>query len=113
MYKLTPKQIMSKYPRITAHLIAESLGYFTPTSAANAIIRAKNKEAYFCEWYSHCAMLHGDSSKENVAKVTQDQLKNAIRNRHYHTGYMASYKQARRIVDQALVNNEPIFASWF
>lgn len=34
-------KIMKKYPRIVAHLITESLGYFTPKSAANAIIRAK------------------------------------------------------------------------
>ena len=30
----TPEEFMRRYPRITAHIIAESLGYATPTRAA-------------------------------------------------------------------------------
>lgn len=29
-----PAEFMKKYPRITAHIISESLGYATPTTAA-------------------------------------------------------------------------------
>lgn len=54
-FKYTPEEVMKKYPRIVAHLIAESLGYFTPRTAAIAIIKAKNNEPYFCEWYADCA----------------------------------------------------------
>ncbi|GAH43872.1 unnamed protein product, partial [marine sediment metagenome] len=32
--ELSPIEIMRKYPRITAHIIAESLGYATPSCAA-------------------------------------------------------------------------------
>ena len=31
---LSIKDVMKKYPRITAHIIAESLGYATPSCAA-------------------------------------------------------------------------------
>ena len=114
MFDYTPEEVMAKYPRIVAHLIAESLGYFTPRSAAIAIIKAKNNEPYFCEWYTDSARRYGDMwDKENVRKVTKEILKQAIENRHYHTGSMASYKQAKQIVDEAIKGNEPTFASWF
>ena len=32
----SPQEIMRRYPRITAHIIAESLGYATPTKARPA-----------------------------------------------------------------------------
>lgn len=39
--ELSPKQIMKKYPRITAHIIAESLGYATPSCAARILKYAR------------------------------------------------------------------------
>lgn len=107
-------KIMKKYPRIVAHLITESLGYFTPKSAANAIIRAKNNEPYFCEWYTDCARRYGDMwDTENVRKVTVEILKQAIKYRHNHKGIMSNYKIAKQIVDKANEGIEPTFASWF
>lgn len=110
----TPGEVMTRYPRVTAHLIAESLGYFTPKSAAIAIIKAKNNDAYYCEWYTDCAKRYGDMwDRNNVRRVTKEILKQAIKYRHNHKGYMTSYKQAKQIVDEAIEGFEPTFASWF
>jgi hypothetical protein len=41
-------------------------------------------------------------------------VKNAIRNRHTHKGFMAEYKLALALVRRALeTGDEPIFGSWF
>lgn len=114
MIDYTPEEVMIKYPRIIAHLIAESLGYFTPYSAAIAIIKAKNNEPYYCEWYTDCARKYGDMwDQNNVSRVTKEVLSQAIEYRHSHKGYMASYEQAKQIVDEAIKGNKPTFASWF
>jgi hypothetical protein len=113
-FKYTPEEVMKKHPRIVAHLIAESLGYFTPRSAAIAIIKAKNNEPYYCEWYTDCAGRYGDMlDKKNVARVTKEVLEQAIKYRHVHKGYMSDYKKALEIVKKAIEGNEPTFASWF
>src|SRR5437870_4302405 len=39
-----PEDIMRRYPRITAHIIAESLGYATPTKAALILRDAKYRQ---------------------------------------------------------------------
>lgn len=110
----TTKEVMERYPRIIAHLIAESLGYFTPRSAALAIIKAKNNEPYYCEWYCSCAEKYGETyNKKNLTRVTKEILEQAIKYRHGHKGYMASYKQAKQIVDRAIKGFEPTLASWF
>ena len=43
--------VLQRLPCLVAHLIAESLGYFTPEAAANAIAYYTKGEAFFCEWY--------------------------------------------------------------
>ena len=109
---ITIEKVMVKYYRIVAHLIAESLGYFTPESAAIAIIKAKQDEPYYCEWYTDCAGKFGDRwDKENVSKITREMLESAIR--HRHKGYMSDYKRAISVVNKAIKGNNPIFASWF
>ena len=42
--------VMRRYPRITAHIIAESLGYATPTRAALILNDAKHRRENWCEW---------------------------------------------------------------
>ena len=99
----TPQEIMRRYPRITAHIIAESLGYATPTKAALILRDAKNRQENWCEWIYSCY------NKDALAAV-----RGAIRNRHRHNGYMSEYALARALVDRALKSgDEPIFASWF
>ena len=112
---MTSQQIMKKYPRLCAHMVAESLGYFTPTSAARAVLHYKQNEPYFCEWYSHMARnMGGMFDPESVKTVGRRTIKNAYSLRHSHKGYMSSYLQAKALIDQAIATGkEPTFASWF
>jgi hypothetical protein len=97
------KEIMKKYPRITAHIISESLGYATPSCAAVILKDARDEKNNYCEWIYSC---YGSDPK----KAVQD----AIRNRHHHEGYMAEYKLALSLVKRAIeTGDEPEFASWF
>ena len=99
----TTEEIMSRYPRITAHVIAESLGYATPSCAARIVRDAKYRRENWCEWLDAC---YG----KNALRAVQD----SIRNRHRHTGYMAEYELAKTLVDRAIADGEePILASWF
>ncbi len=97
------QEVMRRYPRITAHIIAESLGYATPSKAALILKDARERKENWCEWIYSCY-------DRNPLKAVQA----SIRNRHYHKGFMAEYKLARALVDRALKDgNEPLFASWF
>ena len=99
----TAAEFMKKYPRITGHIIAESLGYATPTTAARIGFDGMNGDENWCEWIYSC-----------YGKDARRALKDSIRNRHHHTGYMAEYKLAKVFVDRYLETGEqPIFASWF
>jgi len=98
-----PQEIMKRYPRITAHIIAESLGYATPTTAALILRDAKYRQENWCEWIYSCY------NRDPLGAV-QD----AIRNRHHHKGYMAEYRLARALVGRAIeTGEEPLLASWF
>lgn len=100
---MTAREAIVRWPCLTAHLIAESLGYATPTMAALIILDARSRQPNFCEWISACY-------RTDAAKAVAD----AIRSRHYHKGYMAEYKLAKALVDRAIKDgSEPIFASWF
>lgn len=93
---------MKKYPRLTAHVICESLGYATPELAAIIVAKAKLGEPCYCEWLYSCY----DS---DARKAVRD----AIRHRRHHKGPMAEYQLAIRIVRAAINGNSPEFASWF
>ena len=94
---------LSRYPRICAHIIAESLGYATPRKAAMILKDAHEGRENWCEWIYSC-----------YAKDPRPAVESAIRNRHTHEGYMAEYRLAL-----AIVKREPetgkgsVFASWF
>jgi hypothetical protein len=99
----TPEEVMRRYPRITAHIITESLGYATPTTAAVILRDAKCRQENWCEWIYSCY----DRNPLRAVRA-------AIENRHHHSGYMAEYRLARALVEQSLkTGEEPIFASWF
>jgi len=108
--KMDVVDIMKKYPRITAHLIAESLGYFTPKAAAFAIKYYKTNVPYYCEWFIHLARGY---DRERILKAGKMVIENAFKLRKYHRGYMADYRLARKIVEQSIRGNDPMFASWF
>jgi len=94
---------MKRYPRVTGHIIAESLGYATPTTAARIGLDGLLERPNYCEWVATC---YGGDAREVLRRSTKS--------RHYHKGYMAEYKLANRLVNIALeTGEEPIFASWF
>ena len=107
MYKrikeLSLKETMKRYPRITAHIIAQSLGYATPSCAARILKDAREGRENCCEWIYSCY------SKDPLPAV-----RDSIRNRHHHRGFMAEYKLAYALVRRAIeTGDEPLFASWF
>lgn len=108
--RASPEEIVARYPRLVAHLICESLGYFTPRAAAHALLQFKRGRPFFCEWYTHMA---GGFQNDRVLEVGRQVLERAIRGRHRHHGYMADYGQARRVVAAELAGHGPVFASWF
>jgi len=95
-------EILRKYPRVCAHIIAHSLGHSTPTGAASILKYATMGVKGGCEWVSHCYL--GNNLKC---------LQHTIRWRHSHKGYMASYKDALYLVRGKIkTSSEPVFASW-
>lgn len=94
---------MRRYPRITAHIITESLGYATPSKAALILKDAKEGRENWCEWVYSC---YNCNSRIPV--------QHAITRRHRREGFMAEYRHAYALVRRALdTGEEPIFASWF
>ncbi len=77
-----------RYPRLTAHIMAASLGYCTPAAAAMVLIDAKSARKNECIWIRLCY------SSNPVPAVQQ-----AFRQRHYHHGGLSDYGSARAIVD--------------
>lgn len=99
----TPEDYLRRYPRITASIICESLGYATPTKAAIILMHAHRGEPDYCEWIDAC--YRGDARQ-----AVQD----AIRRRHGHRGYMADFDLALNLVQRAIdTGDEPLFGSWF
>jgi hypothetical protein len=111
---LTIEQILERYPRITAHLIAESLGYFTPRGAANAILHYLRKQPFPCEWYSLIGyQTYGRwPNNEELIQIGENVLAAAIRERHRHCGFMQWYSAARALVEAEKQGQGPILASW-
>jgi hypothetical protein len=102
--------ILRRYPRLVAHLICESLGYFTPGAAANAIRAYREGETFPCEWYVHMAQGFDWAKLLEVGKKV---IGRAFQYRRLHRGYMADYRLARKLVEAELQGHGPIFASWF
>ncbi len=106
----TTEAVLQRYPRLTSHLICTSLGYFTPESAARAILCYKQGKPFFCEWYIHM----GGYADKGVMEANAKEIGMAFRFRHGHKGYMAEYRQARQLVEHVRSGGKgPIFASWF
>lgn len=94
---------LRRYPRLCAHVIAESLGYATPLTAAHILQDAAEGRKNHCEWISSCYRADPASA-----------VRAAIQRRAHHHGYMASYEAALALVRHQLDTGEgPMFASWF
>lgn len=107
----TIQEALNRWPRLTAHLICDSLGYFTPEGAAHAILDYRRGEANWCEWYIHMAQ---GFNRDKLLEVGRKTIERAFRGRHHHRGFMAHYPQARALVEHVRRGGEgPVFASWF
>ena len=112
---------MAKYPRLVAHMICQSLGYFTPKSAANAVSHYKANEPFACEWYSFMTdrrVGEGNGSHfydhEGLLTTGRNVVSTAFHSRHSHKGYMAEYRKAIQLVRLSISDEyNPTFASWF
>ena len=99
----SPDDYLRRYHRMCAHIIAESLGYATPSTAANLLRDAHRGKENWCEWIASCYRCD-----------PRPAVQCAIQNRHHHCGYMASYQLALKIVQREIDTGEsPMFASWF
>ena len=97
------RQVILRYPRIVGHLICDSLGYATPTCAAHILRDAITGQENWCEWIYSCYKCD-----------PRPPVRSAIQYRKTHTGFMASYVQAKALVDRFIEkNDEPMFAAWF
>lgn len=101
--EMRPDDALRRWPRLCAHVICHSLGYATPTRAADIVLAAARRRPHFCEWIDACYA--GDPLPAVQA---------AIQGRHTHRGYMAEYRVARALVEQAIHDGDHcVFASWF
>jgi len=116
----TAQEQMRRTPRLVAHLISQSGGYFTPTSAALALSSHRAGLPFSCEMYTTYA---GDSSgpsydTDRLLAVNADEILAAFKNRRHHHGYMRQpiHGTTAGIVQASIDSdgqNEPVFASWF
>ena len=106
---------LKKYRHILAAMIDESIGYFTPEAALNAIIAYKKKAPFSCEWYLDMAGLgHGkklfDITDDDLRAINRNVISNAFKNRKYRR---ESIRSCLVIVDRNIAGNESIGASYF
>lgn len=107
---LSMEEALRRWPRLIAHLITESLGYFSPEGAANALLLFKRDQDNYCEWFLHMASV----GRKPIRQVAAETVTRAIRGRAFHCGYMASYQFALRIVQERIATGkEPVLGSWF
>ena len=105
------KATAKKYPRLIAHMIAESMGYYTVTRAISTVHGYQDNKPYYCEMHTHAA---GGYDDEKVLEVVKRMPKIAFKNRHYHKGYMTSYLRAKAAVSQFIeTDKQNDFAAWF
>src|SRR3990170_7896822 len=65
----TRVEVLRRYPRLVAHMICVSLGYFTPAAAAGALLDYIQGETHACEYYCHMAQ---GWDREKLLKVGRD-----------------------------------------
>jgi hypothetical protein len=99
-------------------MICESLGYFTPLAAANAILAYRSGIPFWCEWYMDGAVSIARAAGRratdaDVLAIGRDVIRAAFVNRRRHHGFMADYDAARAIVERAKTGRHPVLASWF
>lgn len=111
---MSQKEVMLRWPRLTAHMISHSLGYFTPEAAANAILAHVLQMPWYCEWYMDIASHRkADSDDDLYRQINHDCISDAFRLRHHHTGYMRNIEYAMGLVRHVGSGKKgPTLASW-
>ena len=108
----TPKdreEVLQRYPILVSHMICRSLGYFSPESAAAALLGYIKGVPNYCEWFSHMT-----GGKLDLLEVGRGVVEDSFRYRSNHSGYMASYQQARLLVEHVRQGGQgPPLGSWF
>jgi hypothetical protein len=99
-------------------MICESLGYFSPLCAANALAHHSNDLPFSCEWYSHICSCRGKGyyDEAELLKIGSDVVSAAFERRSTHTGCMAEYQRALALVmaeRQKRGCTDGMLASWF
>lgn len=116
--RVSSDECIRRWPRLVAHMICESLGYFSPRAAANAVAAYKNGEPYACEWYSHMCSCKGRGffDEPTLLQIGRDVVRYAFEGRHGHHGYMAEYQRAIQLVRAEQKQRHctsDMLASWF
>jgi hypothetical protein len=116
--KMTRDMALQRYPRLISHMICESLGYFSPLAAANALAHHINGTPFACEWYSHVCSCRGQGlfHDDTLVQVGREVVRAAFQQRHRHKGPMAEYQQALALVQAERSHSgvtTGMLASWF
>ena len=107
----TAHEVLHQYPCLVSHMICESLGYFTPQAAAEALLAYIEGRPFACEYYSHLA---GGFDEAKLLVVGKEVIERAFSGRHRHRGYMAHYPTAKALVEHVREGGKgPQLASWF
>lgn len=59
---MSQRDVASRWPRVLAHMMVESGGYFTPASAANALLAYRIGRPFGCEYYCMLAGFERDGT---------------------------------------------------
>ena len=108
------RRILARYPRLIACMIEESLGYFTPHAAAEAIRAHKTNGYWGCEWYTHIDSCQNpgktwdDGYNDRIKKINHEVISDAFSRRKYYRS-----EQARHVVQLNLNGKESVGAAWF
>ena len=99
---LSAAQFLRRYPRLVGHIIAASLGYYTPSGAASLLADLRRGREHESPWIDLC--FEGDS---------EEAVRSAFERRHSHKYPMSSYERARDLVQDAIrTGEEPVVESW-
>jgi hypothetical protein len=91
---MSQEQVAQRWPRILALMITESLGYFTPRSAANALLAHKLKRTFGCEYYCFAAGFESDGwpkEKAEYDRKLRETNENKIRYSVWCRRYRGNY----------------------
>jgi hypothetical protein len=108
---LPPELVCMLWPRTTAHMICESLGYAGATRAARIVWDGHLGVSNFCEWIDAC---YRNDARKALSAATKSPEWSPRKRRH--SGYMSSYRQAMVCVAKEILGKEPDhfgLAAWF